>query len=221
MNKTFEKQPIPWEHKSSAVVSSWTWTTTHFTVSIFAEGLSSRKMYNWKILDKSTGFPRPFDNGMAMSFNEAVEALLEVIGKGYARELGYLAYAGKFATTFQISDGKKYDFAGVIGESVVARVIDAEGSETVVTGLFDIHHYDFIISNGDNAMTVPPLKVIDILREFGMTSLIKTTSEEPTRSRTGRIVHEEWRKGCTGKPGFRPGTTQHPPNAPYCSIHRI
>jgi hypothetical protein len=221
MNKTLEREPIPWEHKSSEKLSTWTWTTDHFVVKMFAEGLSTRKVYNWKILDKSTGFPRPFDNGVNLTFNEAVDTILESIGKSYARELGYLAYAGKYATTFQIADGKKYDFASVIGESVVARVLDKDGNETVITGLFDIQNYDFVVSNGDNSVILPPLKVVDILREFGMTSLIKTTLNEPTRSRTGRIVHEEWRKGCTGKPGFRPGTTQHSPSAPFCSIHGV
>lgn len=224
MNKKAQVLPIPWDHKASAIVSSWTWTTPHFSVTIFAEGLQTKKMYNWKVLDLTSGTAVPFDSGVAYSFSEATDNILELIGKSYAPELGYQAYAGALATTFTIYDGKKYDFQPAIGEQVIARVYNAEGLEISLTGLFNIQNYDFTLRSSGQDIIIPPLKVIDILKEFGMSSIIKTQQEEdvaPGRTRSGRIVYEEWRKGCTGKPGFKPGTTIHPIGAQYCSIHGV
>lgn len=222
MNKQAATAPIPWDHKSSAIVSSWTWNTEHFTVTIFEEGLAARKMYNWKITDLSTGSPVIFDHGVAYDFSEAVDGILELIGKSYPAEYGYQAYAGKLATTFEISDGNKYDFRPAIGQSVIAKVYDADNKEITLTGIFNVLHYDFTLQSSGQTIILPPMKVIDILKEFGMSSLIKTTyGDQVARSKSGRIVYEEWQKGCTGKPGFKPGTTIHPPGSLYCSIHGV
>lgn len=222
MSKKIPQEPVPWIHKPSSLASSWTWDTPHFTVTIFAEGMMSKPMYNWKISDKSSGFSKPFENGIELSFAQAVNGVLEVIGKSYPRTLGYQAYAGALATTFTIADGKKYDFGSVIGETVILKALDADNREVTITGIFDIIHYEFAVSYGDSQLMIPPSQVVDVLKEFGRSSLIKyDRNSEPTRTSTGRIVHEEWQKGCTGKPGFRPGTTVHPPDAPYCSIHNI
>lgn len=223
MNKKYSTEPIPWVHKPSNLVSSWLWETEHFIVNIFAEGLNTRPIYNWKISDKSSGYARIFETGADMSFNDATSSILEVIGKSYPRVLGYQAYTGALAATFTISTGKKHDFSNIIGETVVVKVLNSDNDEIIITGVFDIQNYDFTITNGDSVLLVPPTRVVDVLKEYGMLSLINVQSESDaaTRSKSGRIVHEEWRKGCTGKPGFRPGTTNHPPGTDYCSIHHI
>lgn len=213
--------PVPWNHKPGSMASSWSWDTPHFMVTIFAEGMSSRPMYNWKISDKTSGFIKTFDTGMDLSFNEAANNVLEIIGKSYPRTLGYQAYAGPLATTFMISDGKKYDFSPAIGEKVIMKVLDTNNREITLSGVFDISNYDFALTQGDGVLLIPPTQVIDILQEFGHSSYIKFGDNSPSRSGTGRIVHEPWQKGCTGKPGFRPGTTVHPPGAEYCSIHGV
>lgn len=223
MNNLFTKRtPIPWDHQSSDVFASWNWRTPHFSATIIAEGLQAKKMYSWKILDKSSGFPKPFDNGVEMSFKEATDVICETIAKAYPQKLGYQQYAGNLAYTFQISDGQKYDFSPAIGETVILVVREDDGSETIFTGLFDIVNYDFSITVGEISRLIPPLRVIDVKREFGMTSYIKSSNPNSAgRSKTNRIVYEEWTKGCTGKPGYRPGTTIHPPTAPYCSKHGV
>lgn len=223
MNKKFSTEPIPWVHKPSNLVSAWSWETEHFVVNIFAEGLNTKAIYNWKISDKSLGYTKMFETGADLSFNDSVNSILEVIGKSYPRILGYQAYAGALASTFVISTGKKHDFSNIIGETVVAKVLNSDNDEIILTGVFDIQNYDFTITNGDSILIVPPNRVVDVLKEYGMLSLINFDPEESkiARSKSGRIVHEEWRKGCTGKPGFRPGTTNHPPGADYCTIHHI
>lgn len=222
MNNRPTRAPIPWVHKSNPIVSTWVWETPHFILSIFAEGLSAKKMYNWKIVDKSSGIPRAFDSAPAISFPDAVDAAIEVIAKSYARELGYQAYAGELATTFSIANGKSYDFAPVIGESVIMKAYDVDGSETLITGLFDLLNYDFVVyTNGSSGVVVPPNKVIDILKEYGMSSLLNVHENGIKSSRKRGIIHEEWRKGCTGKAGFHAGTVEHGPNDKYCPIHGV
>jgi hypothetical protein len=224
MNKSNQKEPIPWDHQGGTGMSaSWTWNTPHFTVTIIGEGLGGKTMYNWKILDLSSGFPRPFDNGIEMSFQTATESLLETVAKSYARELGYYSYAGDLGTTFQLADGKRYNLAKAIGEEVVLEIdSDSLGLE-IYTGVFDILNYDFVLTSGETSLIISPRSVKDVKKEMGMTSYVnnKYAVSGPTQSKNRRIVHEEWRRGCTGKPGYHPGTTVHGPGSDYCSMHGV
>jgi hypothetical protein len=216
------RQPISWVHRSNPLITSWIWETPHFVLTIFAEGLNVKKMYNWKINDKSKGFPVPFDSAPAESFQASVDAAVEVIAKSYPRELGYQAYAGDLATTFTVGNGRRINFASLIGDMVVLTARNANNEDTLITGIFDIRNYDIVIQTGEaTGVVIPPERVMAIHKEFGSTNVLDTLASDVKSSRNKRIFHEEWRKGCSGKPGFNAGTVEHAPNDPYCSIHNI
>lgn len=222
MIRNTARKPIPWIHNQNPLVTSWMWETDHFIVTIYAEGLTSRKLYNWKINDKSSGRPVPFDSAGVESFAASVDAAVEVIAKSYPRELGYQEYAGELATTFTVSDGRRVDLGKIIGDSVIIRAHDGYGGEQLIMGTFDIRNYDISIQTGENELViVPPEKVIDIQKEYGSTSVLNSLGNDIKSTKNKRIFHDEWRKGCTGKPGFNPGTVMHSPNDPFCPIHNI
>ena len=221
-NKHVARKPIPWVHSSNPLVTSWIWETEHFIVTIYAEGLTSKKMYNWKINDKSQGRPVPFDSAAAESFNASVDGAIEVIGKSYPRDLGYQAYAGELATTFSVADGRRLNFAAVIGDAVILKAHDGQGGEAIITGIFDIQNYDIVVQTGDNShIVIPPSKIIDIRKEYGSMSVLDSLDVSVKTTKNKRIFHEEWRRGCTGKPGFNAGTVMHSPNDPFCPIHNL
>jgi len=222
INKMAKREHIPWDHVTNPLVSSWVWETEHFIVTIFAEGLNVKKMYNWKINDKSSGRPVPFDSAPAASFQASVDAAVEVIAKSYPRELGYQAYAGELATTFTIHDGRKLDFATLIGNSVTLTARNADGQNTLLNGIFDIRNYDITIQTDESTISIiPPERIIDISKEYGSMSVLDSLTKNVKSTRNKRIFYEEWRKGCSGRPGFNPGTVEHGPADEFCGIHNI
>ena len=222
MNNSLSRKSIPWSHHTNPLVSSWIWETPHFILTIFAEGLSSKKMYNWKINDLSQGYSVPFDSAPAESFQASVDAAIEIIAKSYPRELGYQAYAGELATSFIIADGRKLNFASIVGESVILTARTADGEDSIINGLFNIRNYDILIQTGeDTGVIVPPERIVDVKKEFGSMSILDSLANNVKSTRNKRIFYQEWTKGCSGRPGFNPGTVEHGPNDPYCSIHNI
>jgi hypothetical protein len=218
------KKPIPWEFIDGDVAQFWIWTTPDFEVRIFAEGkLGGRVSFGWKITDKSQGRNIPFDSSMSPSFQEAVDTVLEIIGKSYPVKLGYRAYAGELATTFEISNGRKIDFAPLIGENVVIRILEEDGSEKILVGGLDVDKYSIQIRTDDSTATrFPPARIKDIQKQFGGASLINNPdSGRGTSTKLKRIFHSEFVRGCTGRPGFKAGTVMHSPGDIYCPIHNV
>lgn len=223
MNSKQSKLPIPWVHRTNPLMTSWIWDTPHFTITIYSEGMSAKKMFHWKISDKSSGTPTPFDSNQENNFNDCVESVLELIGKSYKRQLGYTAYAGSLATTFVLHDGRKIDLSSLIGEQVTVKVFQPEtGEEVSVNGMFDIEHYDVVLRSGEMSEAhITPGSIIDIEKEFNPVSALDAISRNVRSSKGQRIFYEEWTKGCTGKPGFYGETVEHSPADKYCSIHNI
>jgi hypothetical protein len=220
--KTIARTPIPWVYKANPIITTWVWETEHFILTVYAEGLLAKKLYNWKIGDKTRGKTVPFDSSNSDSFNTSVDAALEVIGKSYPRDLGYQQYTGELSTTFVIADGRKLDFSSLIGETVVVRAHDGEGGETVLNGVFDVRNYDFFVQTAEKTgAVIPPTKVIDIRKEYGSMSALDALEATVKTTKNNRIIHQEWVKGCTGRPGFNPGTVAHSPNDSYCPIHNL
>lgn len=215
-----QRTSIPWAHTSSAIISLWVWETPHFVVTISREGMSVKKMFNWKIVDKSTGVSQNFESGPDVSFESAVDTALEIIAKAYPRELGYQQYAGELATTFTVANGRRYNFASAIGENVIVRALDENNEEQLYTGLFDTQNYSFIVSSGNKDVTmIPPGRVLDVVKEFGMSSFLQTS---PTvNKKMSRTVNAEWVPGCTGQPGYRANTVTHSSNTKFCPIHQV
>lgn len=223
MSSFNSRKPIPWLHRSNPLVTSWIWDTPHFTVTIYAEGTNVKKMYHWKINDKSSGAPVPFDSSDGDSFNDCVDMVLEVIGKSYKRSFGYQEYAGALATTFKISGGRELDLSSLIGENVTLTArSDASSESVLISGMFDIEHYEVVIRTGETSIAkVTPSYIIDIHKEFGIASAIDEIDNQVKASKNKSIVYEEWQRGCTGKVGFNVGTVEHSSNGPYCPVHRL
>lgn len=218
------RKPIPWEYTDNASVKIWEWFTKDFKVTILSEG-SGRKSFGWKIIDCSQGRDIPFESSISNSFNEAVDTILELIGKSYTPSLGYGAYAGELATTFTVASGMKLDFAPLVGETVIVKVIDDNLVERILTGSLQISNYLIkIIVDSTSAVSVPPERIKDIQKEYGGISLIQgrlKNSPKATSTKLKRVFNTEYVRGCTGRPGFKPGTVEHGPGDPYCPIHNV
>lgn len=219
------RKAVPWIHRSNPLVTSWVWETPHFTATIFSEGLTEKKMFNWKVSDKSSGSPVPFDSSTAKDFNEATQTLLEVIGKSYDRVLGYQEYAGDLATSFKVYDGRNIDLGVLIGDTVTISVLNVENEydDLLLTGQLDISHYEVTLKTDDELIvSINPAYIKGIKREFSPTEVLDELAITASASSRGkRIFYDEWRPGCTGKAGFNQGTTEHKPNDPFCPVHNI
>jgi hypothetical protein len=180
-------------------------------------------MYHWKINDKSSGRPVPFDSSDGDSFGDCVDMILEVIGKSYKRSFGYQEYAGALATTFKVSDGREINLGSLIGENVTLMARDDSSSEGIrISGMFDIEHYEVVIRTGETTISkVTPSYIVDIQKEFGTRSAIDELDGGVKASKNKSIFYEEWRRGCTGRPGFNSGTVEHNANDALCPLHRL
>lgn len=218
------RNPVPWTFYQTPFATTWTWETEHFIATIYQEGLGEQKMFSWKLNDKvaMNGTAVPFDGSATINFMQAQEAVLEVIAKAYNRSLGYHAFAGNLATTFQISGGRQMDFAGLIGNRVELEAYTGEGKETsTVIGVFDINHYDFSLKVDENDIVyVSPAYVIDI-RDMNSGHTLLTAMQEAMEALARRVVDEEWKPGCTGRAGYREGTTEHRSGDLFCPIHQF
>jgi len=217
------RKQIPWTFVENDRVKLWVWKTKDFEVQIFAEGeTNSKKNFAWKITDKTQGRDIPFDSAIASTFQECVDAVLELIGKSYKPILGYQAYAGELATTFTIATGQRLDFAPLVGEKMIVKVLEDDGSEKVVVGALQIENYSVQIRTDDNNATVfPPERIKDLQKEFAGVSVLTSLDQTKSSSKMKRVFHTEYTRGCTGQPGFKPGTVTHSPSDPYCPIHGI
>lgn len=223
MIKTTRKS-IPWAMKSSALLNSWKWETPHFEVVILAEGIGEKKMYSWKIYDKSNGQPSLFETNVVADFAFAVDEVLEVIGKAYDRALGYQEYAGSLATTFKIFDNRTIDFARAIGRTVTVKIRnnDDAADDIILSGQLDVEHYDILLYSGEDAVTrIPPNYIKYLSEEFSQLDMLGMLEVTKTPSKTGRMVDGPWVKGCTGKPNILNTKVMHSPNSGYCPIHGI
>lgn len=224
--KLTHRTPVPWVHTSNTLVTTWTWETPHFKALIISEGLTGgRRMFSWKVTDKSNGNNTPFDSSTARDYKEASESVLEAIGKGYDRGLGYADYAGSLATTFPVFDGRKINLGPLIGETVTLQVYNVElpSDDLLITGQFDVHHHDVAVYDGNGNVTyVPPAYIKSIRREFSPAEALQDLwDSQESHSKGMRVFKTEWSRGCTGKPGFRQGTTEHSMNDPFCPVHNI
>lgn len=217
------RKPIPWVYTDGEIAKFWIWKTPEFEVRIFAEGrIGARTSFGWKITDLSRGREIPFDSSVATTFQEAVDTILEIIGKSYPRKLGYLTYAGDLATTFQIGTGQKLDFASFSGESVIVKIVADDGAETVLVGVLQVENYLIKVRSEDNIVTsFPPARIKDVQKQFGGISLSNREPSKAVGTKLKRVFHTEYTRGCTGRPGFLPHTVMHGPADEYCSIHKV
>ena len=217
-------KPVAWEFTETPTLEVWQWDTPHFNARIVAQKKGQQARYSWRVADKTRGREIALDASESSSFQEATDAVLELIGKSYPSKLGYQAYAGPLATTFVVASGARVDFAPIVGMSVILKAIEEDGSDRVIIGSLRIQNYMIQVRVGEEQLiSIPPHRIRDIQAESTGQSFFTVPSESKIKqsSTKGRIFYTEYQRGCTGRPGFRAGTVEHSPSDPYCPIHNV
>jgi hypothetical protein len=213
-------EAIPWRLGEDPNISLWLWEAEHFKAKIQTD--SYRQSFSWEVFDLSQGYDSSLADGFQHSFRSAEEAVREVIGKSYPASLGYMKYAGHFATTFKIFTGERIDFGPMEATSVVltVRVADKKTGdikERQISGMIHVIHYTIEISpEHGQTMRIPPSRIVAIKKEFGGYAKPK---EDDSLAKGLRIYKGKVTMGCTGKPGMLPDTVEHNTRAAHCPIH--
>lgn len=215
---------IPWVHTLRPGVLTWTWQTDHFVARIWGTIVEQLpqpvvRSYSWELGDlirTHQDLPRILVEGMTASFEESEELIREHVGKCYDPRLGYLPFAGSYATTFTIATGERIDVEPMIGTRCS---VDMVGRETqTISGDLAVHHYVWRLRTGDRVVEVPPEHVRRISNRSAVAELARGLTVSQTHTGFGRIHRGEWTRGCTGTPGFDVGTVDHA-GAATCPVH--
>ena len=244
MNHT-ESQPIPWVFTDMPGVLMWTWVSDHFVARItgaevtqdaanaasedqaapIAEtvGASSRfvRSYGWDVADRirtHDGLPRMLIEGTTTSFEQAENLIREHVGKLYDPALGYRPYAGALAHTFTLTDGTSLDITPMIGTECAVTVLNPNGSTRTLTGKLTVSGYRWHLTSVDTITKILPEHVLEITNTTQVAQLARSFARTDTYSGIGRIHTDRLGLGCTGRPGYSPGTVDHA-GEPRCPIH--
>jgi hypothetical protein len=206
--------PIPWQYHGSDGLQMWLWQTPHFVAKIGTEAAG----FYWTVGDlvaANGGRPRPLSDGRTSDYAAAERQLRETIGKSYPPALGYRSYAGSLATTFRILGGQFMDFGVFEGQHCVVSVALPDGTERGYSGYVKVVHYEVEVTqiNG-GAVRIMPTHISRVLRGSG--GATAPLADQWTGS--GRIYTGSVLAGCTGRPGFLPGTIDHA-GLGSCKIH--
>lgn len=225
---------IPWVYSDSPGILMWTWVTDHFVATIrgaqvavdpeMADGVDRViRSYTWELADlmrRQQGLPRLLIEGTCSDFAQAELLVREHVGKAYDVRLGYASFAGPLATTFTIADGRRVDVGDLIGLSCTVTVVVAGGAQQSVSGDLSVHHYRWRLRQGDEIFEITPEHVVEIRHRSRAADKAAALAVSPTYAGVGRIHRDEWRRGCTGSPGFDAGTVDHA-GAPRCPLHEV
>ena len=157
-------------------------------------------------------------DGAARTWEEAEEHIREHVGKAYHPRLGYRRFCGSATFTFDLASGERIDVSSYIGSMCHVTVLVPGGGERVISGDFDVRNYRWLLSGRDGSYEVVPEHVLRITNRSETADRAAEIAYSPTYSGLGRIYREEFRPGCTGKPGFEIATVDHAGAAP-CPIH--
>lgn len=202
--------PIPWSHETSDFGSVWVWETPHFVVTVNGD---ARSCY-YQIADKSANPgqpPAPLSDGRAATFEQAEQLIRETIGKSYKPTLGYGQYAGPLATTFTIGTGQTVDLGPYANQEVDVTTIGTNGNDVTYRGTAKISHYELLLNTGSVTIRISPTYI------RGISLLGRQTKQIATTRPVNRTVQGRVEPGCTGRPGFMPGTVEH--TGLICRIH--
>lgn len=226
-------ESVPWIYSDSPGILLWTWMTEHFIARItgadvsdqvggeLAAGERAIRSYGWELADltrTNQGMPRVLIEGMASTFEEADARIREHVGKCYDPRLGYQRYCGALATTFELADGTSIDVASFVGTRCTVTVLAAGGVAQTVQGDFSIDHYKWRLRDGERLLELLPAHVSSIGNRSAAAERASSVVHLESYSGIARIYRDEPRTGCTGLPGFMPGTVDHA-NAPRCPVH--
>jgi hypothetical protein len=203
---------IPWNHESGDFGSVWRWETPHFIITVNGD----RRSCYYTIEDKSTGMPRPFDDGQAATFEQAEMLLRGTLGKAYPANLGYQVYAGPLATTFTLGNGHPTNLGVYTNTDVRVTVLDEHSREQTLTGVASVDHYDLLLRTPEATYRISPSHIVAITANRATARQDTPTGPAGTR-RAGRTYDGYLAPGCTGTPGFMAGTVDH--TGPRCPVH--
>jgi len=218
---------IPWTYTDEAGMVQWSWVTEHLAarivavVSADASGNRVIRYYHWELADRmrlNQGMPRLLIEGDASSFDEAESLVREHVGKCYDPRLGYRRYAGSHAFTFELSSGERKDVSGLIGSEVTITVVASDGSTHSWRGDFDVSGYRWRLRTSERVFDITPEHVVSITDRSAHAAEAARITHPDSYSGVGRIYREDFRAGCTGRPGFLPQTVDHA-GATRCPIH--
>lgn len=209
---------VPWEYDENRLFRSWDWSTPHFKATIFSEG-DATVIFNWRVIDYTTSRSgRELLAGQALSYAEATDAVLSIVGKSYPPKLQYKEYAGSLATTYQIGTGEVIDFGELESHKVSLTVLDEEQEVTVSGSLACVHYAIHVTTDSGQIVKIPPSLIQEVRGEFSSTA-IKGKDADTKRDERARIYQGNWVQGCTGHNGFTQNTVEHDPRDPWCPIH--
>jgi len=196
---------IPWDHTASDLGSVWEWSTPHFTVTVTGD---SRSFYV-RISDQTGPKPRIIFDSNAATFDQAELLVRETIGKSYDLRYGYSSYSGPLATTFTLANGQRVDLSNYEGELVRVSVLSRDGTLSVYQGAANVRHYHLVVADAAREISILPshIKSIEALSSLTV-----------ARQGTTQIVEGTVERGCTGRPGFLPGTLEHDGTS-HCPVH--
>lgn len=213
-----QKKDVPWVWEQSSLFRTWEWNTPHFKALIISEG-QSNVLFSWKITDYTNSRSgRDLASGQAISYTEAVDAVLEVIGKSYPPKLQYREYAGTLATTFTIGSNEVIDFGKLEARRVTLLVKDGESIVPFSGALAVVHYSIHLTTDSGQIVKIPPQLIQEVREEFSSTA-IKGKDEKQRRNERARIYPGNWVQGCTGANGFEENTVVHDPLSSWCPIH--
>lgn len=222
--------PIPWTFTDAPGLLQWTWITDHLVARISGAEVANDadpsgrrfvRAYHWELSDRmqtNQGMPRLLIEGSSPSFDDAEALIREHVGKCYDPRLGYRRFSGPLAFTYTLATGERVDVSQFIGTTCTVTVLQADGSQQAVTGDFDVQHYRWRLRSAGEVLEIVPEHVTRVSNRSEAADRAAQIAYSSTYSGVGRIYLEDYRPGCTGRPGFTVGSVDHA-GAPRCPLH--
>lgn len=205
--------PIPWRFVDTELARMWLWETPHFEAKVSADVNS----FSWELGDlviPNQGMARFLAEGRTADFATAEREVRETVGKSYQARMGYAAYSGDLSTTFTLATGERVNLGEFNGQAVVVTVRLPNGLPKTVVGHARVVHWELHLETpGGSIVRVQPAHITSIVREGGGGA----SSTAAAYTGVGRIYRGTIGGGCTGVPGFLPGTVDHLRGS--CSVH--
>lgn len=159
-----QRKPVPWIYSENGVFKNWEWNTPHFKVKVIGEGdiANGDAVFTWQIIEKNEKGDFIFENSTNKSLRACELEIVEIIAKSWDKKHGYDIYAGTLATTFQIYGNEKLNVEEYVGNNVTLKISEEDG-DSILTGVFGIKNYNFLLKLKDGKVKViPPLTVKEI-----------------------------------------------------------
>ena len=205
--------PIPWRFVDTDLARMWLWETPHFEAKIAAD-LNS---FSWELGDlviPNQGLARFLAEGRTADFATAERDVRETVGKSYPARMGYASFAGDLSTTFVLATQQRVNLGEFNGQPVVVTVRLPNGLSKSVVGHARVVHWELHLETlGGAIVRVQPAHITSIVREGGG----GVSSSAAAYTGVGRIYRGLVSGGCSGFPGYLPGTVDHVRGK--CAVH--